>query len=369
MKVEINKLQAHPYNRIIYGYEENNELLERIKASGWIKPIVITSSNIILSGHRRVDCCKTLGITEIECEIIEGDPVKYLEIMLSENQYRVKSTFQLMKEAEIYRDLEKQKAYKRMIESEKVNQPTCGNISTGGDSSNNGNILPLGETGRTRDIVAEKIGMSGRTYDKGRKILKRIEEEEDPAIKEFLTAALNENVDATAKIIEKPYGTIREIKDRTYIDLKNLGKVVREIEQEELKQTIPLPPGKYKILLLDLTNRVEITMFNTNIKDICEPDCVLLIWVKPYQVETGIEISKKWGFRYASCFLWQRDTENVISDEGELCLVTVMGSPLSIIEHYPGAPEKPDLLKKVIDIGYKGWSRVEIFKDDGWQIW
>ena len=110
-------------------------------------------------------------------------------------------------------------------------------------------------------------------------------------------------------------------------------------------------------------------MFNTNIKDICEPDCVLLIWVKPYQVETGIEISKKWGFRYASCFLWQRDTENVISDEGELCLVTVKGSPRSIIEHYPGAMEKPDLLKKVIDIGYKGWSGAEIFKDDGWQIW
>ena len=228
MKVEINKLQPHPYNRLIYGYEENTELLERIKASGWIKPILITPNNIILSGHKRVDCCKTLYISEIECEMIEGDPVKYLEIMLSENQYRVKTTFQLLKESEIYRDLEKQKAYQRQKQAEKI------------DLDNDlQETFPEGRTsekGQTRDIVAEKIGMSGRTYDKGRKVLKRIEAEEDPAIKEFLTAALNENVDATVKIIEKPYGTIREIKDRTYIDLKNLGKVVREIEQEESKK-------------------------------------------------------------------------------------------------------------------------------------
>jgi len=360
MKIEINKLQPHPYNYRIYGYEDNTELLERIKASGWIKPIVVTSSNIILSGHRRVDCCKTLGLAEIECEIIEGDPVKYLEIMLSENQYRVKSTFQLMKEAEIYCDLEKQKAYKRQIEIGKQNL---------GQSSDAVSRTPLEEKGRATEIVAEKIGMSESSYKRGLKVMKRIDEEEDPSLKEFFGAALNENIDATAKLIEKPYGFIKQVQERTYVNLKDVGKVVREIEQEELKQTIPLPPGKYQILLLDLTNRVDISMFNTTIKDICEPDCVLFIWVKPYQVETGIEGSKKWGFRYSSCFLWQSDTENVISDEGELCLVTVMGSPYSIIEHYPGATEKPDLFKKVIDMGYPGWSKAEIFKEDGWQIW
>ena len=360
MKVEISKLQPHPYNRIIYGYDENNELLERIKASGWIKPIVITPSNMILSGHRRVDCCKTLGYTEIECEIIEGDPVKYLEIMLSENQYRVKTTFQLLKEAEIYRDLEKQKAYKRQIETGKQNL---------GQSSDAVSRTPLEEKGRATEIVAEKIGMSESSYKRGLKVMKRIEEEEDPTLKEFFGAALNENIDATAKLIEKPYGFIKEVQERTYVNLKDVGKVVRELEKEETTSKTPLPPGKYQILLLDLTNRVDIRMLNTTIKDICGPDCVLFIWVKPYQVETGIEVSKKWGFRYASCFLWQRDTENVISDEGELCLVTVMGSPHSIIEHYTGATEKPDLLKRVINVGYQGWSRVEIFKDDGWQIW
>jgi len=99
-------------------------------------------------------------------------------------------------------------------------------------------------------------------------------------------------------------------------------------------------------------------MLNTTIKDICEPDCVLFIWVKPYQVETGIEVSKKLGFRYSSCFLRQRDTENVISEDGELWLVIVMGSPHFIIELYPDAIEKSDLMKRVINVGYPEWSRV-----------
>ena len=89
----------------------------------------------------------------------------------------------------------------------------------------------------------------------------------------------------------------------------------------------------------------------------------------PSPSRTGIEISKNWGFRYASCFVWNRDAENELSDYGEICLVTVKGSPHTIFEHFPCATEKPSLLKKVIDIGYPGWSRVEIFKEDGWEIW
>jgi len=33
MKIEIDKLQPHPLNQKIYGYEDNNELLEKIKSS------------------------------------------------------------------------------------------------------------------------------------------------------------------------------------------------------------------------------------------------------------------------------------------------------------------------------------------------
>ena len=141
-----------------------------------------------------------------------------------------------------------------------------------------------------------------------------------------------------------------------------------ELDKESLQENISLPPGKYQIILLDLTNRVYNSMFDTTISEICEPDCVLFTWVLPHQVDIGTRVSQNWGFRYASCLVWNRDEENELSDFGEICLVTVKGSPHFIFEHYPGAAEKPDTLKKLIDIGYKGWLRVEIFKDDGWQI-
>ena len=194
-------------------------------------------------------------------------------------------------------------------------------------------------------------------------------EEEDPGTKYLLGETLNVNIDAAAKLSEKPYAFIKEVGDRTYVDFKNVGKVIRELENEEIKEKPPLPPGKYQILLLDLTNRVNMITFNTTISEICEQDCVLFTWVQPHQVETGIEISKNWGFRYASCFVWNRDEENELSDFAEICLITVKGSPHIIYEHFPCATEKPSLLKKVIDIGYPGWSRVEIFKNNGWEIW
>ena len=69
------------------------------------------------------------------------------------------------------------------------------------------------------------------------------------------------------------------------------------------------------------------------------------------------------------CVVWNRDEENELSDYGEICLVTVKGSPNFIFKHFPCGTEKPGLLKKVIDIGYPGWSKVEIFKGDGREIW
>ena len=374
MKIEINKLQSHPYNRMIYGYEENNELLERIRSSGWIKPILITPNFTILSGHRRVDCCKTLGISEVECEIIEGDPVKYLEIMLSENQYRVKTTFQLLKESEIYCDLEKQKAYKRQKQAEKI-ESALDLVETfpQGQTVGGGNLPPLAEKGRTRDIVAEKIGMSGRTYDKGKKVMKRIEEEEDPTLKEFFGAALNENIDATAKLIEKPYGTIREIKDRTYIDLKNLGKVVREVDQKELAQNTHLPPGKYQVIYGDLSNHPTENLTKLPISALGEDNSVLFLWTTPTTLGQTIALINNWGFQYKTCFVWYKDVFEV-SDKAEILTVSTRGQPpmIKLSEESAVKTVKPELVKQMMDTIYTG-SKVELTFGNSaieeWTLW
>jgi len=53
MKIQISKLNSHPFNRKVYGFDDNiNELVDRIKESNWVKPILINTNNMIISGHR-----------------------------------------------------------------------------------------------------------------------------------------------------------------------------------------------------------------------------------------------------------------------------------------------------------------------------
>jgi len=352
MKVNINILKENPLNQQIYGdddTEQFNALVEKIRSSEWIKAILTNREYMIIGGHRRVKAAKILGIEAVDYEIVDGDPDKQLEIFLNDNEYRQKTTLQLIAEAEHYHEIESKKAHERQI--------------AGID------LDVLKQQGRTNEIVAEKIGLSESSYTKARKVYHRMQNEEDAGTKHILGETLNVNIDAAAKLIEKPYGFIKEVGDKTYVDFKNVGKVIRQLEKEEILEKAPLPPGKFQILVLDLTNRIDFSIFDTTISEICEPDCLLFAWVLPHQVEIGIKTAKNWNFRYASCLVWNRDEENELSDFGEICLVTVKGSPHFIFEHYPGAAEKPELLKELIDLGYKGWSRVEIFKDDGWQIW
>jgi len=53
-QVEIRLLVPHPCNASIYGEDEDvSSLVESIRISGWIKPLVVTPSYTIISGHRR----------------------------------------------------------------------------------------------------------------------------------------------------------------------------------------------------------------------------------------------------------------------------------------------------------------------------
>ena len=58
--------------------------------------------------------------------------------------------------------------------------------------------------GKTRDIVAEEIGMSARSYDNTRKVMMKIDDEEDPEVKSFLEGTLKKKVIAAKKLIDKP---------------------------------------------------------------------------------------------------------------------------------------------------------------------
>ncbi|EDK32528.1 hypothetical protein [Clostridium kluyveri] len=130
-----------------------------------------------------------MGIKEIPYERIEfKDENEELERLLLENFYREKTFVQKMKEAELWEDIVRIKAEERRLANLKQN--TEGDIGLPRKNTKN-------EQGKTSDIVAEKIGTSGKTYARAKsafKEIKRLESEGKEQDAKFLITILNENV-------------------------------------------------------------------------------------------------------------------------------------------------------------------------------
>ena len=141
-----------------------SELAEDIKKNGLINPITVMALDggafQLLAGLRRIKAVQSLGLTEIEVTVVSpADAEAALRIEFSENEQREEFTYsEKMDYARLIEVIEKEKAKERMV---------------AGKKSCEADPVPLGaqgQTGRTRDIVASKIGMGKTTYDRAKYI-------------------------------------------------------------------------------------------------------------------------------------------------------------------------------------------------------
>lgn len=71
-EIDPKELKPHPRNSCIYGSDEDvTELVELIAQSGWVKPLVITPSRTIISGHRRWKAALQLELESVPVEVRE----------------------------------------------------------------------------------------------------------------------------------------------------------------------------------------------------------------------------------------------------------------------------------------------------------
>ena len=363
MNVDITLLKENPINHEIYGDEDPNqftELLEKIKASGYIKPIVINRNYLIISGHRRYKCALALCREKIDVEVYKGDDEKELEMLLNENAFRDKTTFQKMKEAEFYRKITEKKA------EERRNFTGLQNL---GQSPEVANLPPLVEMGKTRDIVAEKIGMSPRSYDDARKVMMKIDEEEDPEVKSFLEGTLNKSVNAAKKLIDKPFDLMKEVIGQVKGDTKNACALLNEIDTVGVPTNANLPGGKFQVLYIDMATHFDKDFSQLPLQDVGSLDSVLFLWVTPTKLESAFPLIRKWGYKYKTCMLWDIMQNRDVSDYGEILLISTKGKIKLMTEAKEGipGPEKPRMVKNMIMNTYSG-DKLEILPD-GWQIW
>jgi len=162
-----------------------------------------------------------------------------------------------------------------------------------------------GLRGSTTKIVSDKIGMGETSFKKGRKVMEYVKD--NPEFEWVFENTMNESIDQSLKLTEKPPEFIKKVIELVDGDKDKILPVIHELEKEENKNKTPLPPRKYGVIILDITNKETDDISKTDISSICEDDCLLFLWVKPQQVDSGIQICKHWGFKYQTCLLWNKD--------------------------------------------------------------
>jgi ParB/RepB/Spo0J family partition protein len=200
--VPLERLKPHPRNTSIYGDDEDvSDLVDLISSSGWIKPLVVTPSNTIVSGHRRWKAAIKLGLETVPCVEREfPDELAELQALLLENASRHKTNEQKVREGQAWESIESELARARKLSTQNNNSARAEwkNFSTQVD-----------DFGRVRDRIAQRVGLgSGVTYSKAAKVVNLIDESvglDDRQQAAALRSILNEqSIDAAYRVAREP---------------------------------------------------------------------------------------------------------------------------------------------------------------------
>ncbi|WP_227130960.1 ParB N-terminal domain-containing protein [Halorubellus salinus] len=172
----IDDLEPHPVNDTVYGdrTEPDEGFLASIEKHGIIEPVVIDPKPnpredddraTIISGHRRVEAAKQLGLERVPVRTKQYETdLDRREHLIEFNRDRDKTFSQKMREAEELERIEKRRAQRRQgTRTDLVENPS--------QSGEEPQCYSSEDYGKTRDRVGEKAGIgSGRTYDKAKEV-------------------------------------------------------------------------------------------------------------------------------------------------------------------------------------------------------
>jgi len=155
------------------------------------------------------------------------------------------------------------------------------------------------------------------------------------------------------------------------------------------------PPWKYSDSGLDEYGHAErhyptmtcseLCDLGRRVRDLCEDNAVLFMWVTSPMLEDALPIIRAWGFEYKTSFVWDKIKHNFghyNSVRHELLLVCTRGSctpderilydSVQAIERTDNHSEKPEQFRTIIDAIYTHGNRIELFartKAPGWDVW
>jgi ParB family chromosome partitioning protein len=209
------------------------ELAENIRQNGLITPIAVMSLDNgeyqLLAGLRRLKAMTLLGKTDIQANIFPAcDAETALRIEYSENEQREKFTYsEMMDYTRLIEEIEKAKARERMLSGSGKPEKKEG--------SDPGRYP---RKGRVTDIIGEKIGMSGKQYERAKYIA-------DHATPEQI-----KQLDSGEKKIKTVFREIKDSEKAAEAFAAETANIVSEVEYQK-------PPKKRQTPLTRLQAELE----------------------------------------------------------------------------------------------------------------
>jgi N6-adenosine-specific RNA methylase IME4 len=310
---------SFPIDSIIIGERHRRDLGDiegfaaRIARLGvLLQPIGVRPDGRLIWGERRLRACQLLGWTEIPARII--DTVSIAEGEAAENLDR--KDFTPSELVAIGRDverIEREQAQKRQGSRTDLVE-SCHEV----------------EFGKTRDKIAERLGISGRTYEKAKAV-----------------------VDAAEAEPEK-FGKLKEGMDRTG-RVNGFYKQLHVARQAALIRAEPPPlpgNGPYRVIVVDFpwadeirredpSHRANTPYPQMTLKEICAfplasiltPDAEVWMWFTSYHVHRGIHrpVLDAHGLESKAMLTWGKPhfgRGDTLRGQTEHCILAVRGKPI-----------------------------------------
>ena len=162
MKKTLTELRPHPLNTEIYGDGADLTLIESVGENGVLEPILIDSSNRILSGHRRFHAAGQAGMKEVPVRLFQSTDELDIETALIEsNRQRLKTNEQIAREAARLFQIERKKASRRRAQADDREELPAKS--------------PEEEAvGDARDLAARKAGMGAKKVEQAAAVIETI---------------------------------------------------------------------------------------------------------------------------------------------------------------------------------------------------
>jgi hypothetical protein len=157
--------------------EEFAQLKTSIQEEGQHYPIIANEDLVVLDGHHRFRACSELGIEpDFEVRKFEDKILEKKFVIEANLRRRHLNNFQLVELAVPLLEIEKTLAKRRKVEGGKMGR----NIQLGLASDD---AMPEFKAKAT-EVLAKKVGLSTRTFERGKKILEKASEDDKQRLRE-----------------------------------------------------------------------------------------------------------------------------------------------------------------------------------------